>query len=102
MEILAPRVSAESSIIFKLYFFAIDFILFQSGIFPIKLGTRIAFVFFDIFFSILLASIWRVLISQSTKTGFKLLSIIEETAVPKFKQGVITSLPLLKFNTPKC
>ena len=33
--------------------------------------------------------------------GFKFESTIAETAVPKFKQGVITSLPLGRFKTLK-
>ena len=33
--------------------------------------------------------------------GLRLLNIIEEIAVPKFKQGVIISLPFLKFMTLK-
>ena len=97
--IVAPKVSAESSIIFNLCLEAIFLIPFQSGIFPIKFGINKAFVFLEIFFSILLRSIWSVFISQSTKIGFKLHSIIEETAVPKLRHGAIISLPLGKFIT---
>ena len=38
----------------------------------------------------------KLKISQSTKIGFKLLNIIDDIAVPKFKQGVIISLSFLK------
>ena len=55
--ILAPSVSAESSIILSLYFFAIFFIFGQLGTFPIKFGINKHFVFEVIFFSILSSSI---------------------------------------------
>ena len=50
--IVAPRVSAESSIISKLCFFAILYIRGQLGRLPNKLGTEIAFVFLLIALSI--------------------------------------------------
>ena len=98
--IVAPNVSAESSIIFNLYFFAILFILIQSGVFPIKLGIINAFVFFEIAFSILFISICKVSISISTKTGASSSLIRADNAVPKFKHGIITSSPF--FNNYLC
>ena len=93
--------SAESSIIFNLYLFANCLIFSQLGILPIKLGINKALVLLVIFSSIFLISICNVSISQSTKIGLKLLSTIADTAVPKFKQGVIISLFFLKSITFK-
>ena len=64
-------------------------IFFQSGTFPIKFGITIPLVFLVIFFSILFISICKDSISISARTGVAPLNIIDETAVPKFKQGEI-------------
>ena len=95
--IFAPKVSAESSIKCNFSFEAIFLSFFQSAILPIRFGTRIALVFLVIFFLIKSGLICKVLTFTSTKTGTRSFNIIDETAVPKFKQGVITSLPFFKF-----
>ena len=93
---VAPKVSAESSITNNLCLFAICLIFFQSGRLPIKLGIKSAFVLLVILDSILFISICKVSISQSTKIGIRFDKVIEEIAVPKFRQGTIISLPFLK------
>ena len=70
LSIVAPKVSAESSITFKLYFFGIVEIFGQLGRLPIRFGTQIAEVFFVIFFSINSSSIFNVSFFISTNTGF--------------------------------
>ena len=92
--IFDPNASAESSIINKLYFYAIYFIIIQFGIFPIKFGIQIALVFFDIISSILFSSIQKVVFLTSMKTGIKSFCIIAATVVANVKTGVITSEPL--------
>ena len=97
MLIFAPKVSAESSINFRLYLFAIFLIDGQFGMLPMRLGTNIAEVFLFIFSVINFSSICKVYLSTSTNIGFRPLMTSEDIAVPKFKQGIITSLPFLRF-----
>ena len=86
-----PNVSAESSITNILLDLAIFLIFFQLGIFPIKLGTNIAFVFFVIAFSIFDTSILSVFISISTIFGINPNCNIGEIVVEKVNEGVMIS-----------
>ena len=90
---LYPIVSAESSIIFNLYFFVKKKIFFQSGTLPNKFGIIIAFVFLFIAFFIWSMLATKVFLPTSIKWGFKPSWYIGATVVENVKVVVMISLP---------
>ena len=99
---VAPRVSAESSITTKPCLSAISLITGQLQRLPIKFGANIATVLSVICASIWLTSIQYVNGSTSTNTGINSFFTKHPMDVENVSTGVITSPPAgkLKASTP--